>query len=277
MEALKDARNHQITTSADWIWIADVDEFLNIRTGNGTIPELIEASENPHAISLTFQFFANDDIHDFVDEPVISQFMHSHNPDIWCDQLAIEVKTLIRNDFPLHYYGAHRPFFRQKLPKERYPVWKDGSGRNVPHKFLIAENKRRIRRFPAAGSRNLATLNHYALRSMDSYLVKNARGDVNRENRNFDDTYWRERNDDSYYDDSILRYLPRLETEIAALKSLPKIAKLHKHTVATHRQKLQDLMEDRAYANLRAQLIAASKMPPQEDALLERLSNELSM
>jgi hypothetical protein len=112
---------------------------------------------------------------------------------------------------------------------------------------------------------------------MDSYLVKNARGDVNRENRNFDDTYWRERNDDSYYDDSILRYLPRLKTEIAALKSLPKVARLHKHAVATHREKLQYLMEDRAYASLRAQLISASKMPPQEAALLERLSNELSM
>ena len=198
MEALKDARKQAIVAEADWVWIADVDEFLNIHVGDHTIPALIHACGDPQAISLNFQFFANDGVETFEDTPIIQQFNRSHNPDLWCGEAAIEVKSLVRSDFPLQYFGAHRPFFRQKLPKNKRPVWTDGSGRAVQHRFLVAANPRRIRRFPAAGARAFATLNHYALRSLDSYLVKNDRGDVNRENRAFDDTYWRERNDPAW-------------------------------------------------------------------------------
>ncbi len=269
MEALKAAKSHDLVLSSDWIWIADVDEFLNIHHGNGTIPELIDACENPHAISVTFQFFANCDIDAFEDRPVIEQFTRSHNPDIWCDQSAQEVKTLIRNDFPVKYFGAHRPFMKENLPKNRRPVWKDGGGRDVPWKFRTAANKRRIRKFPAAGARGLATLNHYALRSLDSYLVKNDRGDVNREHRHFDDTYWRERNDDAFEDLSIQRYLPRLRKEMDALLADDEIRALHEEAVAAHRATLDRLMQDEDYRNLRARLKACPKISPAELALKE--------
>ncbi|WP_424941926.1 glycosyltransferase family 2 protein [Aliiroseovarius crassostreae] len=269
MEALKAAKSHDLVLSSDWVWIADVDEFLNIHHGNGTLPELIEACGNPHAISLTFQFFANCDIEAYEDRPVIEQFTRSHNPDIWCDQSAQEVKTLIRHDFPVKYYGAHRPFMKENLPKDRRPVWKDGGGRDVPWKFRIAANKRRIRKFPAHGARELATLNHYALRSLDSYLVKNDRGDVNREHRHFDDTYWRERNDDAYEDKSIQRYLPRLKKEMDALLADEEIRALHDEAVAAHRATLDRLMKDDDYRELRDRLRACPKISPAELALKE--------
>ena len=276
MEALKDARHHDVVCDADWVWISDVDEFLNIHVGDGTIPELVAACGNPQAISVHFQFFANAGVEKFEDAPIIEQFRHSHNPDIWCDQLAIEVKTLIRQDFPLQYYGAHRPFFRKDLPKTRRPRWSDATGREVPHRFLVAANKRRIRRFPAQGARQFATLIHYALRSLDSYLVKNERGDVNRENRDFDDNYWRERNDDAYFDDSILRYLPRLKAEMQQLRADPEIEALHQAAVTRHREKLAWLMRNPAFAKLRAQLAEAPRIPPVELALMERLSDGLT-
>ncbi|MDG2339593.1 MAG: glycosyltransferase family 2 protein [Paracoccaceae bacterium] len=271
MEALKNAAQQNIVRDADWVWIADVDEFLNIHVGDHTLPALIDACGDPHAISATFQFMANSGIEEFNDSPVIEQFNLSHNPDIWNDETAQEVKTLIRKDFPLHYYGAHRPFFRSILSKNRRPDWKDGSGRDVPHKFKIAENKRRIRKFPTKGVREFATLNHYALRSLDSYLVKNDRGDVNRENRNFDDTYWRERNDQSWEDTSIHRYLPDLNTALATLKSDPAIAKLHNASVAAHRATRNRLMDDPDYAALNVRLKSLPTIPPKELELIAML------
>ncbi len=271
MEALKDAAAHPVVREADWVWIADVDEFLNIHVGDHTIPALINACGDPQAISVTFQFFANDDVDDYVDAPVISQFTKCHNPDLWCGETAIEVKTLVRKDFPLQYYGAHRPFFRKKLPPRKRPNWTDGSGRDVPHRFLVAANPRRIRRFPARGARMFATLNHYALRSLDSYLVKNDRGDVNREHRQFDDTYWRERNDPAWEDLSIQRCLPDLEREIDALKALPDVAALHEEAVRLHKAKRDDLLKQRTYKEMYAQLKSAPKLPPQEEALLQEL------
>lgn len=271
MEALKHAAKQEIVTEADWVWVADVDEFLNIHVGDHTIPALIEACGNPQAISLNFQFFASDGIEAFEDRPVISQFTRSHNPDLWCGDTAIEVKSLMRHDFPLQYFGAHRPFFREKLPPRKRPSWTDGSGRDVQHKFLVAANPRRIRKFPAQGARRFATLNHYALRSLDSYLVKNDRGDVNRENRAFDDTYWRERNDPAWEDTSIQRYLPDLEAALEELKSDPEIKALHDQSCDLHRAKRDELLSQPAYQAMRDQLRAASTLPPQEEDLIKRL------
>lgn len=274
MEALKHAAKQDIVTEADWVWVADVDEFLNIHVGDNTIPALIEACGNPQAISVNFQFFANDDVEGFEDRPITAQFTRSHNPDLWGGESAIEVKSLMRHDFPLKYFGAHRPFFREKLPPKKRPSWTDGSGRAVQHKFLVAANPRRIRKFPAQGARAFATLNHYALRSLDSYLVKNDRGDVNRENRAFDDTYWRERNDPAYQDVSIQRYLPKLEKALAELKSDPEIKALHDEACALHRAKRDDLLTRSAYQDMRDQLLNASKLPPEEEAMIARLGLE---
>jgi len=271
MEALKHAGQLPLVRDSDWVWIADVDEFLNIHVGDHTIPALIAASGDPQAISVTFQFFANDGIEAFEDAPVIGQFTRSHNPDIWCDQTAQEVKTLIRRDFPLQYFGAHRPFFKKGLTGEARPIWTDGSGRPVQHKFLVAANPNRIRKFPAKGAREFATLNHYALRSLDSYLVKNDRGDVNRENRAFDDSYWRERNDPAWQDLSIRRYLPALQTALAELKADPEIGALHAEAVRLHRAKRDELLAKPAYRQMQAQLRAASTLPPQEEAMLKTL------
>ncbi|WP_299370105.1 glycosyltransferase family 2 protein [uncultured Tateyamaria sp.] len=267
MEALKDARRHDIITQADWVWVADVDEFLNIHVGDHTIPALIEACGDPQAISVNFQFFASGGVDGFEDRPVIEQFTRSHNPDLWCGEAAIEVKSLVRHDFPLQYFGAHRPFQKGKAR----PEWTDGSGRKVPHKFLVAANPRRIRRFPAQGARQMATLNHYALRSLDSYLVKNDRGDVNRENRAFDDTYWRERNDPAWEDLSIQRYLPGLKKALAELKKDKEIKALHDEAVTLHIAKRDELLAQPAYQAMQAQLRAASTLPPQEEAMLIEL------
>ncbi|MEM9551556.1 MAG: glycosyltransferase family 2 protein [Pseudomonadota bacterium] len=271
MEALQDARKREIVRNADWIWIADVDEFLNIHTGNHRIDDLIAACGNPQAISVTFQFFANDGVERFEDTPVIEQFTRSHNPDIWCGETAIEVKSLVRQDFPLQYYGAHRPFLRKGLDEGDFLTWTDGSGRAVPNKFLVAANTRRIRKFPARGARGLATLNHYALRSLDSYLVKNDRGDVNRAHRAFDDTYWRERNDPAHEDRSIQRYLPDLREAMEELLQDPEIARLHHEAVRHHRARRDELLALPSYREMQAALRAASTIPPEEEALMHQL------
>lgn len=271
MEALKHARNQDVVAEADWVWIADVDEFLNIHAGDHNIADLIGACGDPQAISISFQFFANGGIDAFADRPVIAQFARSHNPDLWCGEFAIEVKTLVRRDFPLQYYGAHRPFFRKNLAPAKRPRWTDGSGRDVPHRFLVAANPRRIRRFPAQGARDFATLNHYALRSLDSYLVKTDRGDVNRENRAFDDSYWRERNDAAHSDTSIQRHLPALETALAELRADPVIDALHRDCVARHIARRDALLALPAYRAMRDSLRDANPLPPQEEAMLTAL------
>jgi hypothetical protein len=141
----------------------------------------------------------------------------------------------------------------------------------VPHKFLVAANPRRIRKFPSGGAREFATLNHYALRSLDSYLVKNDRGDVNREGRVFDDTYWRERNDPAYEDASIHRYLPRLQAALKAVKADRDIGALHEECVRLHCEKRDELLAKPAYQEMFAHLKALPTYPPGEYELMVEL------
>ena len=114
-------------------------------------------------------------------------------------------------------------------------------------------------------------MNHYALRSLDSYLVKNDRGDVNRANRAFDDTYWRERNDGAWEDRSILRYLDDLRREISVLMAISDVKDAHDHCVAEHRARRDALLAQPAYQTMQAQLRAAPPLPPQEEAMLAEL------
>lgn len=259
MAALKHAREVPLVQNSDWIWVSDVDEFLNIKVGEGRFADLIKACGDPAAISVHFQMFANGGVQDYLDVPVIGQFFRSHDPDEFNGEKAIEVKTLFRRDLEeqIRFYGAHRPFLRMQVKEA--PQWTDGSGQQVPDRFAFGVNKSRKRAFRAAGSRNFASLHHYTLRSLDSYLVKTDRGDVNREFRIFEDDYWRERNDASHFDDSVLRYLPRLTAEIEALKALPGIADLHDASVAAHKAKIAELMQADGYQQLRERLLMSEK------------------
>ena len=259
MTALKAAPGEDIVKDADWVFVTDVDEFLNISVGAGRLPDLIEACGNPMAISVTMRMMANSGISDYVDEPVIAQFNQTHDPELWGDQTAIEVKSLTRKDFPLGYFGAHRPFIHDSYDvKGNVPRWTNGSGGQVPFPFLTAAMKRRRHKFPAKGVRNFASLNHYTLRSLDSYLVKSERGDVNRKYRNFTLDYWRDRNDNRVHDTSIHKYLPYLVAEMSCLKSLSGVGELHEKTVKNHREKIAKLRTDPTFEDLRLTLISNS-------------------
>ncbi|SFA71822.1 Glycosyl transferase family 2 [Poseidonocella pacifica] len=248
MEALKDAARDQQTRASDWIWIADVDEFPSITVGARNFPSLIEACGNPSAISLTFRFFANSGVDHFRDEPVTAQFCMTHAEDIWADQTSQEVKTLVRADFPLKYFGAHRPFGREgHILGLR---WTDGSGNQVPDSFSYARTRNRIRKFPAKGVRQFASLNHYALRSKESYIVKCERGDVNREDREFSESYWQDRNDSQVKDLEIRERDVVLRDEINFLKGLGNIAELHSYCTRKHAEKVSNLLSLEEYRGL---------------------------
>lgn len=260
MTALKASAHHELVKGADWTFVCDVDEFLDIRVGRQTIPDLITATGNPMAISVTMRMMANCGVDQFDDVPVIAQFTRSHDPERWNDQSAIEVKTLTRRDFPLKFYGAHRPFISRRAEEEGQEIaWTDGSGRPVPDAFKTAAMKRRRQRFPAKGASNFAALNHYTLRALESYLVKSHRGDVNRAGRAFAREYWTERNDGRWSETRMLRHLPGLQDELHRLKALPGVAAAHEASVAAHRALIGRLSETDEYKMLAAALRQSSK------------------
>ena len=90
---------------------------------------------------------------------------------------------------------------------------------------------------------DLVTLNHYAVRSAESYLVKRDRGRVNHVDRGQGVAYWFRMNHNAVEDRSIRRYDTRVAEERARLAGRPGIEAAHEASVAWHREQIAELMQ----------------------------------
>lgn len=75
--ALNKADRHALTKAADWIFVADVDEFLNIHAGDGTLTDLFAPSPDAEGFAIPWRMFGNSGVRAFEDSPVLAQFTHA--------------------------------------------------------------------------------------------------------------------------------------------------------------------------------------------------------
>jgi hypothetical protein len=222
--------------------------------GDGTLRALFAACNHPNAISLTWRFFGNGGVARFEDRPIVAQFTRCA-PEAFPDPgLAWGFKTLFnRRTCRFQRLGVHRPGAMAEGAEDAVR-WVNGSGRVMPRR-LIAKGWRTVK--PIFGYR-LATLNHYALRSAESYLVKRDRGRVNHTEEDQGLYYWRRRNYIAEEDTRLLGMLPRVEAELARLKSDPVLGRLHEEAVAWHRRRIEALKANPDYAELFDSLVASA-------------------
>lgn len=169
--ALNQADLHPLVRGADWLLPIDVDEFVNIHVGDRTLAALFAALPEATAIPLTWRLFGNAGVRGITDCRVTETFTRAapavlHWP--WRAQLF---KTLFRNDGTYARLGVHRPRNPDpaRLVNQR---WFDGSGRRLDATF----HSNRLFVDIGRDLFGLVQLNHYALGSMQGYMVKADRG-----------------------------------------------------------------------------------------------------
>jgi len=101
---------------------------------------------------------------------------------------------------------------------------------------------------------DLVQLNHYAVRSAESFLVKRDRGRVNHVDRDQGLAYWFRMNNNFEEETSILKRLPMMKDELAKLMSDPEIAAAHAHSVKCHRAKIDELKATENYSKFYGEL-----------------------
>ncbi|WP_156477531.1 glycosyltransferase family 2 protein [Falsihalocynthiibacter arcticus] len=221
--ALKQADKHPLTQNADWLMCLDIDEFVNIHVGDGTLKALMDAVPDATAFALTWRLFGNADVDAFVDAPVTEQFQQAAPAVLYWPWRASMFKTLFKNDGIYSKIGVHRPRSpdKSRLDEAR---WFDTRGKEI----LDPPIKTR-RLFNQFGRDNylLAQLNHYALGARQSYVLKRARGRVNRGDKLMGMDYWVERNFNQTHDDSILRHRGLSAPLLAQLHADPVLHDLH--------------------------------------------------
>lgn len=241
--ALQAGEKEEIVKNADWVISMDVDEFINIKAGNGTLEDLFDAVGDANMISCTWRLFGNANIHEYLDEPLITHYTRCAEEMTRKPHQAWGFKTLFRNIGLFKKIGVHRP--KGLNPQLWDHVhWVNGSGKPLPKDMY----RNAWRSTSSTVGYDLVQLNHYAVRSAESFLVKRDRGRVNHVDRDQGLAYWFRMNNNAIEETSIQRMIPALEQEIERLLEDPEVAEAHRYCVDQHRAKIDALKATPNYA-----------------------------
>ncbi|SMX34282.1 glycosyltransferase family 2 protein [Actibacterium lipolyticum] len=234
--ALNQSLKEDVIKNAEWIIHIDVDEFINVRCGNGTLADFIERIPDATNVAMTWRLFGHNDVREYRDDLVIDQFETCAPKYCPKPHTVWGFKTMFRNIGAYEKISCHRPnklddAFRDKVS------WVNGSGEPMADDVLDngwRSSKRSI-------GYDLLQLNHYALRSAESFLIKRQRGRALHVDRSIGLNYWIRMDWSDHKDVSIKRNLARTRAELDRLLQDKKLLNLHEAAVEWHKQKAKSL------------------------------------
>lgn len=250
--ALAAAEKEDVVKGAAWCISMDVDEFICVHTGDGTLDALFKAVPDANMISLTWRLFGNAEIHEYRDELLTENYLRCAREFANKPHQAWGFKTLFRQNGIFKKLGVHRPKGLRPQLKDDLR-WVNGSGKPMPQNTF----RNAWRSTSETFGYDLVSLNHYAVRSAESFLVKRDRGRVNHVDRDQGLAYWFRMNNNEEENTSITRMVPRLKDEMARLMADPEIEAQHKACVAAHRAKIDQLLETENFQEFYAEITGA--------------------
>ena len=255
--AMKYAQAEPKVAEADWILMFDADEFLCINYGDGTLDPMLDAAGDANGIVITWRIFGSGNVVDWSRDPVTEQYLYAAPP-TW--NKGWGVKTLFKFDPDKWKIGIHRPSIKNKHLETGFPDtvnWLNGSGQPMEDYFKF-RGWRSIRRTVGY---QWAQMNHYAVKSVDSYAIRKFRGNVNNKKDKYNADYWSLQDRNEVYDDKILRYTERRKQIMDELLTDPVLSRLHYAAIEKVEARLEEYRATDAYAELKQSLLEASEVP----------------
>ncbi len=255
--AMKHAQIEPVVASADWVLMFDADEFLCINYADGTLDPMLDAAGDANGIVITWRIFGSGGVIDWSRDPVTEQYLFAAPP-TW--NKGWGVKTLFKFDPDYWKLGIHRPSIKAKHLKTDFPDtvnWLNGSGQPMEDYFKF-RGWRSIRRTVGY---QWAQLNHYAVKSIDSYAIRKFRGNVNNKKDKYNSDYWSLQDRNEVRDEKVLRYIERRKAIMDELLTDPVLNKLHFDAIDRVEARLDEYRKTDAYEELKFGLLEASKVP----------------
>lgn len=251
MRAYRRAARTPAYAESDWCMVLDGDEFLAVKTDNGTVNDLIEASpEAVDAILVNWRVFGSNGHRDLGRELVVERFTMAEPAEDIVDTHLTPFKPLFRTD-SFGRPGIHLP----REPKKAEYVFANGSGLTEDGFF-----RKNWRSFDPE-IRKIAQVNHYAVRDLGSFLLKNDRGSANAPHRAVGDAYWAQHDRNDAEDLLLAERAPRLWDEMRALDEASggQLLRLRNRAFRQWRIALDALLERPGMAALRHSILAADQ------------------
>ena len=248
--ALNQAQKEPFLMNADWIIHIDVDEFMNIRMGNGTLPEFLDAFPDVTNVAMTWRLFGHNGVTSLSDDFVIDQFDGAAPKFCPKPHTVWGFKTMFKNIGAYEKISCHCP---NKLDDALRPhvKWINGSGKDMTNEAADKGWRSSVKSI----GYDLIQLNHYALRSAESYLVKRQRGRALHVDRSIGINYWIRMDWSDNKDLTIKRNLPRLQAEYDRLMQDAELCKWHTKGCDWHRAKADELHANPEFEDLYQQAL----------------------
>ncbi|WP_420863128.1 glycosyltransferase family 2 protein [Algirhabdus cladophorae] len=248
--ALNQSLKEPLIQNAEWIIHIDVDEFMNVRCGNGTLSDLYAQIGDATNIAMTWRLFGHNGVTKLSDDFVIDQFDTCAPKFCPKPHTVWGFKTMFKNIGAYEKISCHRP---NKLDEARRGEvkWVNGSGKDMTADASDngwRNSKKNI-------GYDLLQLNHYALRSAESFLIKRQRGRALHVDRSIGINYWVRMDWSVHRDITIKRNIPRVRAEYDRLLANQTLRKWHQTGLDWHRAKAEELHQMPEFADLYAQAL----------------------
>ena len=226
---------------SDWVINFDVDEFICVNVGDGTLQALFDAVDDANVITINQHNFGSSGLDTYDDKLLIDQFEYA-----WSYSGIYNVKVARRGTKTLTHKSANAKHFANHSPNiEEHNLdgvkYVNGNGKQLDSTLLLDDVKSLVA--PDFGY-ELVQLNHYAIKSTKSFLVQADRGNANHENRSADLKYWKKYNHNDVHDTRIQRWSERVAEGVAKLRQDAELNELHEKAVQHHRDRIATLLAD---------------------------------
>jgi hypothetical protein len=229
--ALKQVRRYPEVTEAEWLYVCDADEFLVVKIGDGSARALVAAaSPGVEVIPVPWRIFGPGGQRDYREGRITTQFARARAVPHPMVLAPVYPKSLFRGLENLHRIGVHQPVARPDLGRELIREMPGGVPMTVQRHPMFVQADYRF-----------AQVNHYCLRSRDSFLVKRDRGRVNHVGQDMDMDYWDRFDLAEVPCDAIRRYDAATEDWLDDLMQDPVLRGLQAAAVIWHRARIAAL------------------------------------
>ncbi|HGG05282.1 MAG TPA: glycosyltransferase family 2 protein [Aliiroseovarius sp.] len=225
LSAFRAARSHPLVHRADWMFICDVDEFLVIHKGDGTLSDLLPAGAPDFAgMAIHWLIFGDAGRETWEDGLVHQKFQRAATEKTKQNSCF---KSFVYQPTRFRRFGSHIPHNWQGDG-----VWNEGRNH-----WILSDGSRLARYNPDGAHQNgtvakrithkVAQVNHYILQEREKYALKQGTKCVVKLVDRYTDDFHRRFNHNTVRNPLALTYKDRFDVEYARLMAIPGIRRLH--------------------------------------------------